>query len=303
MKISNIRHALKHSVAKVFPAIEKNDVVVLRLTYLRRFHRWLNLSTPKGFNEKLNWLKLYYRNPKFTMLADKYAVKQFVADSIGNEYVVPCYGHWERFEDIDFDNLPDQFVLKTNHGSGGFVLCKDKLKLDKDAANTLLSSTLNQSYYGSGCEWPYLNIKPCILAEKLLLSNSEDTRGATVQDYKFWCFNGEPKVMYITVKYAKCYENFYDRDFNPVMINHCFERHVPEFEKPQNYEKMWELAAKLSKDSESPFVRVDFYNIGGKIYFGEYTFYDWAGLRPFANYKQDLEIGSWLKLPNHPFNV
>ena len=151
---------------------------------------------------------------------------------------------------------------------------------------------LRSSHYQNNKEWVYKNICPRIIADQLL----EDGTGHELTDYKFWCFNGVPKIMYITNKGSKIYENFYDMDFRPVDLNHGFERKKPEYECPQNFELMKELASILSCDI--PFVRVDFFDINNKVYFGEFTFYDWGGMQPFCKYETDLQIGSWLNLPH-----
>lgn len=269
-----------------------SDEAYLKFIYKRRFKRELDLTNPRSFNEKMNWLKLYDRNPLYTQLADKYEVKKIVAEKIGAEYVVPNYGVWDRFEDIDFDKLPDQFVLKTTGDSSGVIICKDKKSFDRDSAAKKIKHSITRNWYYRTREWPYKDIKPRIIADRLL----DEHTGRELQDYKFWCFNGVPKVMYVTNKGKNIAENFYDMDFNPININHGFPRVSPEFSKPSGFEKMKQLAASLSKDI--PFVRVDFFYVNNKIYFGEFTFYDWGGLRPFVNYKMDLEIGKWLTLPN-----
>lgn len=269
-----------------------SDKAYLKYVYKRNFHRELDLEHPKSFNEKLNWLKLYDRKPLYSQLADKYQVKQIVADKIGQEYVVPNYGVWKRFEDIDFNSLPNQFVLKATGDSSGVNVCRDKSTFDKKTAKKRLNHSLHTNYYYRTREWPYKNIKPQIIADMLL----DEHTGHELRDYKFWCFNGEPKVMYFTNKGTYITENFYDMDFNPVMdIDHGFPRVQPEFEKPDCFEEMKRLATVLSQSI--PFVRVDFFYVGGKVYFGEFTFYDWAGLFPFKTYEMDLRIGEWLELP------
>lgn len=286
-----------------------DDEEYLRRKYKIRFHKEIELEHPKTFNEKLNWLKLHNHDELYHTLVDKYAVKKFVADAIGEEYVVPCYGMWKTPEEIDLEKLPNQFVLKCNHNSGeGMLICKDKSEITPsqwEAEKAALRKGLKRDFFLASREWPYKDLHHCILADMFLndgsheasASNSAIKGKATLVDYKFWCFNGVPKAMYITVKDRQVFENFYDKDFKPMNINHGFERHKPEFEKPEGFEKMWELAGKLSTASGSPFVRVDFFNVKGNIYFGEFTFFDWGGMRPFKDPKQDLEIGGWLKLP------
>ena len=270
------------------------DKLYLRLRYWQKMHKFLNLNNPQTFNEKLNWLKLYNRNPLYTTMADKYAVKKLVADKIGQEYVVPLYGVWDSPEKIDFNALPNQFVLKCTHNSGGGrCICKDKSKLNLSEVKRGLSKGLAQNYYLHLREWPYKNIKPQIIAEKFL----DDYTGRNeLTDYKFLCFNGEPKVVYLTNKASVIYENFYDMDFNPLDINRGFIRLSPEFKKPAEFERMKELARILS--AGLPFVRVDFFNVGHHIYFGEFTFYDWGGFIKFTPSEWDKKIGDWLILPS-----
>lgn len=270
---------------------EWDDEKFLKALYRVTFGRKLHLDNPRSFNEKLNWMKLNVHNPLYTNMADKYKAKEIAASLIGLEHIVPCYGAWEKFDDIDWDSLPEQFVLKCTHDSSGVILCRDKKKLDKEAARKKIERCLGRNYYSYACEWVYKDIKPLIIADKLL----DDHSGTELRDYKFWCFNGEPKYMYFSNKGKNIIENFYDMDFNPVYINHGFERRIPEFEKPVAFEEMKRYAAKLSKDI--PFVRVDFFYVDGVVYFAEWTFYDWGGLRPFADYQQDLDLGKLLVLP------
>lgn len=257
----------------------------------------LNLNDPKTFNEKLAWLKLNDHNPLYTVLADKYEVKFFVSSVIGSEYVVPNLGVWNSFEEIAWDELPDQFVLKATHNSGGVVICRDKKQLHYAELEKQYRELLKTNYFHWNREWPYKNIKPRIIADEFLNDNTSEGRRISLRDYKFWCFNGKPLYMYCTVKDNDIYENFYDEHFNEVHFNHCFPRHKPEFEKPKNYEKMLELAEKLATASGTAFVRVDFFNVDGRIYFGEFTFYDWGGTRPFESFEQDMFLGQLISLP------
>lgn len=269
----------------------KDDKRYLSFIYRKRFKRELNWDNPETFNEKLQWLKLYNHKPIYVIMADKYAVKQFVADRIGEEYVVPCLGVWERAEDVDFDKLPNQFVLKCNHNSGlGRCICKDKSQIDITKVRKGLKESLKQNYYLPGRDKQYRDIPRKILADQFL----DDGLGSELRDYKFWCFNGTPVYMYCTNKGKNIYENFYDMDFNPVNIDHGFPRIEPEIEKPAEFELMKELATKLSKDV--PFVRVDFFDVNHHVYFGEFTFFDWGGLRPFGG-DWDKELGKLIQLP------
>lgn len=264
--------------------------------YLELLYRWSNgykltWEHPRGFNEKLNWLKLYHHRDLYTRLADKYAVKEYVSQLIGEEYVVPTYGCYDKFADIEFDKLPNAFVLKATHDSSGAVVCTDKSTFNMEETHRKYNRLLKRNWYWHCREWPYKNIKPRLLIDAYL----NDDTGATLRDYKFMCFNGEPKVMYCTVKDTYIYENFYDMNFQPMAISHGYDRHQPEFEKPAAFEKMKELARILS--AGIPFVRIDFFYVQGKIYFGEYTFYDWGGMKPFVDKKWDKLLGDWLQLP------
>ena len=214
-----------------------------------------------------------------------------MANIIGDEYVVPCLGVWQSVDEIDFDNLPNQFVLKCTHDSGGNVICKDKLSLDIELAKKKLSESLNRYYYLPGRDKQYRDIPKKIIADKYL----DDGKGNELRDYKFWCFNGVPTYMYYTNKGENVYENFYDMDYNPININHGFSRLQPEMEKPEEFELMKSLAEKLSKGI--PFVRVDFFDVNHHVYFGEFTFFDWGGLRPFKD-DWDIKLGELIKLPN-----
>lgn len=260
----------------------------LKFRYFFEVHGLLNLENPVTFNDKLNWLKINDRNPKYTMLADKYEVKKYVTSIIGEEFVVPCYGVYDNLEDIDYTKLPERFVIKTTHDSSGAFIVKDKNKIDINELAHKMRKSLSKNHYWLYREWPYKNIKPRIIVDKFL----DDHTGNELRDYKFWCFGGVPKIMYCTNKGLDIFENFYDMDFKPVDINHGFKRNVPEFEKPKEFELMKSLAAKLSKDI--PFVRVDFFDVDGMVYFGEFTFYDWGGFRAFEDGKWETVLGDWI---------
>lgn len=266
------------------------DRMYLKMLFMLKVGCKLNLKTPKTFNEKLSWIKLYDRQPLYTRLADKYMVKQYVAERIGGRYVVDNYLVADSWDEIDFDKLPNQFVLKCTHDSGGAFVCRDKQQFDFERVRQEMTANLQCNYFYPGREWPYKNIKPRIIADRYL----DDHTGNELRDYKFWCFNGKPTYMYCTIKGANIFENFYDMQFRPVMIDHGFPRHQPEFERPKNFELMKELATKLSEDI--PFVRVDFFDVDENVYFGEFTFYDWGGLRPFGG-DWDLRLGELIQLP------
>lgn len=266
----------------------------LKRMYAIHMGRELNLEHPLTYTEKLQWLKLYDHRPEYTTMVDKYAVKEYIADKIGQEYVVPLLGVWDKTEDIDFDSLPDQFVLKTTHDSGGIVVCKDKSRLDIPAARKKLSYFLKRNYYDHNREWPYKNVPHRIIAEKYM----EDSRQGELRDYKFFTFGGVPKVLYIAQGRGRGGEtvaDFFDMEFNhlPFTIDHDIAPVLPE--KPINFERMQELAAKLS--AGTPQLRVDFYEVDGKVYFGEMTFFHCSGLEAFHPEQWDRIFGDWVTLP------
>ena len=278
-------------VSKYLNSFFNNDEKYLKTIFRLYTGQKLDLNNPQTFNQKLQWLKLYAHKPVYAIMADKYAVKKYVADIVGEEYVVPCLGVWERAEDIDFDTLPNQFVLKCTHNSGvGRCICKDKSKIDLIKVRRNIAKGLKEDYYRPGRDKQYRDIPKKIIADQYL----DDGTGTELRDYKWWCFNGEPKFMYYTNKGEHVYENFFDMDYKPVSIDHGFERLLPEMEKPAEFELMRDMAAKLSKGI--PFVRVDFFDVNHHIYFGEFTFFDWGGLRPFGG-DWDKILGDLITLP------
>lgn len=270
------------------------DALYLKLLFPLKTGYRLNLRNPRTYNEKLQWLKLHYREPIQTQLVDKYEVKKYTKEMIGEEYVVKTYGVWNSFEEIDFDTLPNQFVLKTTHDQGGVVICKDKAHFDYQSAKKKLAKHLKIKHYYLTREWPYKNVKPRIMAEKLLL---EDTK-EEIKDYKFYCFNGEPKIVFIASnrnKGNKVIFDFYDINFNHLNIKRPNSRNdFKRTSKPKNYDKMIELSSKLSHGF--PHVRVDFYNIKGEIYLGEMTFFTGGGMKPFIPDLWDYKFGKWIDL-------
>ena len=266
------------------------DEPYVKARYYLKNGEKLNLKNPKTFNEKMQWLKLHNRKDIYTKMVDKYEAKKFVAGIAGEKYIIPTLGIYKKFDDIDFDKLPKQFVIKCTHNSGGFVICKDKSKLDLKKTKKKINKCLKKNYYYFGREWPYNNVKPRIIVERYVKDDIIDD----LRDYKFICFNGEPKYVYITVKNDNIFENYYDMDFKPINIDHGFPRSDIEFEKPKRFSEMKKLASKLSKDI--PFLRVDLHYVNGKVLFGEMTFYDWSGSRLFAQRKWDKELGDLIDL-------
>lgn len=282
---------LLYRTAQIWP-----DKLYLQLLYFFETGKRLDLNKPKSFNEKLQWLKLYNRRPEYTMMVDKYAVKQYVADKIGEEYIIPTLGVWNRVEDINWDALPNQFVLKTTHGGGGggVVVCRDKGTFNRLNACNKLQSSMDGNIYISQREWPYKNVKKRIIAEQFMVDES----GAELKDYKFFCFNGRVECFKVDFdRFISHKANYYDRNAKllPFWEVVCPADHSKVFDKPKNFDKMLELAEILAKDI--PFVRVDLYNINGKILFGEITFFPAAGMGKFEPEEWDEKLGNMIKLP------
>lgn len=272
-----------------------SDETFLKLKYKNVFGKKLDLENPKTFNEKLQWLKLYNRKPEYTIMVDKYKVRDYIAQMLGEEYLIPLLGVWDDPDEIDFDALPDQFVLKCNHNSGlGMCICKDKSKLNIPKVRAELRKGLKENYYIKFREWPYKDVPRKIIAEKYMTNGN----GEDLNDYKLMCFNGKVKTTFVcSDRFSKdgLKVTFYDTDWRRMP----FERHYPaskaEIDKPQTYEKMVTLAEKLAFGI--PFVRVDFYEINGNIYFGELTFFPGSGYEEFTPEEWDKTLGDWIKLP------
>ena len=271
------------------------DGLFIRLEYFRNLGYFPNLKHPKTFNEKLQWLKLYDRKPEYTRMVDKYEAKYYVADRIGEEYIIPTLGVWDSFDQIDFDSLPNQFVLKCTHDSGGLVICRDKAKLNMESARRKITNSLKRNYFWQSREWAYKDVKPRIIAEQYL----EDAENKQLLDYKFYCFNGKPEFLYLSKgleDHATASISFFDFDFQEMSFHRSdFKQFSESPKKPEKFEKMVQLAAELSRGM--PFLRVDLYQVNGKIYFSELTFVPCAGMMPFEPASADKEIGKLLKLP------
>ncbi len=271
------------------------DEEYLKRRFRATMRKELDLDNPQTFNEKLQWLKLYDHNPIYTTMVDKHAVKEYVAERIGEEYIIPTLGVWDNFDDIDFDTLPNQFVLKCTHDSGGLVICKDKAKLNLKKAKKKINDSLKRDFYLRAREWPYKDVPHKIIAEKYM----EDTSTAELRDYKFFCFGGEPKVLFVaTDRQTKGEEvkfDFFDVDYNHLDVRNGHKNAKVPPEKPLQFELMKDLAKKLSEDI--PHVRIDFYEVDGKVYFGEMTFFHFSGTVPFEPEEWDYTFGSWIPLP------
>ncbi|MEI6555560.1 MAG: ATP-grasp fold amidoligase family protein [Paludibacter sp.] len=273
-----------------------SDKVYLKFRYKQVFGRKLDFKNPLSFNEKIQWLKMYDRNPEYHKMVDKYTAKDYVAGIIGEEYIIPTYGAWDRFEDIDFDQLPDQFVLKCNHDAASTVLCKDKKTFDYTAAKKKLNKAVKQDYYRyQNRQWAYKGVKRKIMAEKYMVDSGREE----LEDYKFLVFNNKVKCSFVcTDRYSGngLKITFFDENWEKLP----FERHYKtedSLPKPPNYDKMVELSEKIAEKVGAPFVRIDFYDILNKIYFGEITFYPGGGTEEFTPDSWDYELGSWIKLP------
>lgn len=276
--------------ARIWP-----DRLYLKTLFLLTMGSKLSLNKPKTYNEKLQWLKLYDRKPEYTRMVCKVEAKEYVSSIIGQEYIIPTLGVYNSVEEIDFDKLPNQFVLKCTHDSGGIVICKDKHKLDIEGAKNKLKKGLKVNYYYQNREWPYKNVVPRIIAEQYM----EDGKTEELRDYKFFCFDGEVKALFIAsermIEGEETKFDFFDADFNhlPFLNGHPNAKIPPQI--PSQFELMKQLASKLSQGI--PQVRIDFYEMNGKVYFGEITFFHWSGMTPFIPKEWDIILGNWIKLP------
>jgi len=286
---------LKRSfVFRIAPFI-KDDVKYLRMRWKVYMDYPLNLEQPQTFNEKLQWLKLYDRRPEYSIMVDKVEAKKYVANIIGEEHIIPTLAVYEKAEDIDFDALPNQFVLKCSHDSGGIVVCKDKTILDRKAAVEKLKRGLKKNYYYQNREWPYKNVRPRIIAEQYMTNEGE----SELTDYKVHNFNGTPKVILVCqdrYKETGLTEDFFSLNWEHLEVarpGHSNADTIPE--KPEKLKEMLALSERLAKDI--PFIRTDFYTINHKVYFGELTFFPACGMNPFVPAEWDKIFGDWLILP------
>lgn len=270
------------------------DKAMIKLQYRIKLKRKLNLKDPKRYTEKIQWYKLYYRNPVMMECVDKYGVRKYIEKKGLGNILNQLYQVVDRPEEINFDQLPDKFVIKTTNGSGTNILVKDKKTLNIAETKKKLNDFLNMAEASAGREWAYGGSSKKIIVEGLLEDNSNKDKG--ISDYKFLCFNGKPVyVVYDKDRFSDHKRNFYDVNWNYVKVDSdcpCFEDSV---KKPENYEKMVEIASVLSRDF--PAVRVDLYNIEGKIYFGELTFYPWSGYVQYTPDSFDFELGKYFVLP------
>lgn len=273
------------------------DKLYLEILFKLQVGYNLNLQDPKTYNQKLNWLKLYDRNPLYPILVDKYAVKKWVADKVGDQYVIPTLGVWDKPEQIDFFSLPNEFVLKTTHGGGnkGVIICKDKSNFDFDSAIAKLNRALRHDTGKLFREWPYTKVPRRIIAEKYMIDSATNS----LNDYKFFAFDGEVKAMFIATDRQECGElkfDYYDADFNHLDLVQVHPMSGKVLTKPSTFDEMKRIASILSK--EIPQVRCDMYEVDGKVYFGEMTLFHHGGLKPFHPMEWDYEWGKYITLPD-----
>lgn len=298
------------------------DKLYLSLQYRCRMGRKLHLDNPQTFNEKIQWLKIHDRNPLYPTLVDKVAVKEWAAAKIGEEYIIPTLAVWDSVDGIDLDALPERFVLKCTHDSGSAVLCTDKASFDLEAAKKRLAERLALDYGARFREWPYSKVPRRVIAEEYIegdtlanarydkenewsdnkqtaVCHTEVEDRAYLADYKFFCFSGKPELLFIATErnnpLTETRFDFFDEEFRHIDVRNGHPNADVPPQKPEGFEKMKRLAATLSEGL--PFVRVDFYEADGKVYFGEMTLYHWSGLRPFEPEEYDLTFGKMIKLP------
>ncbi len=293
-KITKERGYLRFQIIKTFARCF-GDRQYLEMIFPLRSGYKLNLDNPKTYNEKLQWLKLYDHRPEYSLMVDKIEAKKYVAKIIGREHIIPTLDIYDRVEDINFNLLPNKFVLKCTHDSGGLVICRDKSKLNIERCKKVLKRGLKRNYFFQNREWPYKNVKPRIIAEEYMVDES----GYELKDYKWFCFDGEPKALFIATDRGNKKEetkfDFYDMDFHHLPFTNGHPNSSKEIKKPIGFDTMKEIAGKLSKGL--PQVRVDLYDINGKIFFGELTFFHWSGMKPFVPQKWDEIFGDWITLP------
>lgn len=268
-----------------------SDKMYYQVRYFIKYKRRLNLKNPDTFNAKINWLKLYDRNQLYPKMVDKYEVRAYVEKKIGKKYLNEIYGIYNKTAEINFDHLPNSFVLKGTHGSSWVIVCPDKSKLDTQQARNTMDNWLKKNFYKLYGEWVYKNVPPRIICEKFLANENE----SALIDYKFYCFHGKPKFIHVDIdRFEKHSRNFYDLSWNRMPFSLCYPQANRDVKKPSQLSKMIELASVLSADFK--FVRVDFYQVDEQIVFGELTFNPGNGLEIFTPQKYDLEIGKYLAL-------
>jgi hypothetical protein len=285
--VSNKFVKIGYGLSKLVP-----DKIYVQRRFSKKLGRKINLQNPVKFNDKINWLKLNDRRDEYTMMADKYEVRKYVSDTIGEEYLIPIIGVWDKPEDIDFDSLPEQFVLKCTHDSASVIICKDKSGFDRQEAIEKLNYSMKINYYWYSREWVYKNIKPRVIAEKYMV---DETR-SELKDYKVYDFNGKPEIIQVDFgRFVHHERNLYSTEWKYINEQIEYPKNPKvQIDKPERLDLMLELASKLSKGI--PFVRTDFYSIGDRLYFGEMTFYPEAGFARFESEGFEKKLGDMIKL-------
>ena len=270
------------------------DKPYLKMVYYMKTGRHLNLDNPIGFNEKQNWLKLYDKHPEYTKLIDKYEVRDVIKEQLGDGYMFPLLGVWNTYDEIDFTTLPEQFVLKCTHDSQSVRIVEDKSLINHKEFRKFYNGRLKTNSFNMGREYPYKNVKPRIIAEKLMKVDGG------INDYKFFCFDGKPVIMFIATERVSgdTKFDFYDMDFNHLdIVNIHPQSEKGGIKKPECFEEMKQIAAKCSKGMK--FVRIDLYEIFGKVYFGEYTFFHGGAFWPLMPEHWEKDLGDLIKIDNN----
>lgn len=291
----SIRSLLKNCYLKTYHSGIFNmipDNMFIPLQYKMATGKKLDINNAQSFNEKIQWMKLYDHNSIYTTIVDKYRVRKYVADRIGEKYLIPLLGVWGSPDEIEIERLPYQFVIKCNHDSGGISICKDKEKYNWEKEKKNISIHLKQNHYYTSREWAYKNVKPCVIAEKYM----EDERTGELRDYKFFCFNGIPKYVQVDFgRFTNHKRNIYDIKWNLLDLTiKCPNDPTANIAMPTDYDNMIELAESLSKDL--PQVRVDLYSVNGQTYFGELTLYHGSGYEKFTPDEYGYTFGSYIDL-------
>lgn len=283
-----ILHILRYKICRAIPSS-----IFLKIVYRIRFSRKLDLKNPKTFNEKLQWLKLYDRRPEYIRMVDKYKVKQYISETVGEEYVIPLLGVYGSFREIDFSALPDQFVLKPNHTSGDILICKDKSKIDYMELAKTVDLWLKRKFYWENREWPYKMVIPRIICEQYMVDES----GTELKDYKFMCFNGEAKCCVVCLNRGSIHGvnmDFYNMNWELMPVENIYHNSGTLVPKPKDFDAMVKIACQLSKGLS--FLRVDFYETEKQLYLGELTFYPCSGYAKLFPESYDYLFGSWINI-------
>lgn len=297
MKIKSLFSAKKWIIYLLTKPLARKipDDDFLRLKFYAHFGRKIDLDNPITFNEKLQWLKLYDRNPEYTKMVDKYLVREYIKEKIGEEYLIPLIGVWDDPDKVDFDALPDKFALKCNHNSGGgSFICKDKSKMKSEIIKQKLKKGFTQQYFWVGREWPYKNVVPRVIVEEFV----KDGDNENLPVYKFFCFNGEPKIIQTIQNDKQPNESidYFDTEWNLLDIRQNYPNSEKPFEKPKKLDEMLQVASRLSQGHS--FIRVDLYVVNGAVKFSEFTFYSDCGFAKFEPEEWDKTLGDWINLPN-----